>query len=109
SGPRRRPAHRRWIVLLVLVAVAGCAVAISLGLLVTPLVVGTVTADPGEKSPSAGLLGVALSFGGGPDRVGGDRLIVPERRGEIGRQRRDYINAMVTDRNATGWTANLSI
>jgi hypothetical protein len=50
------------------------------------------------------LLRFVFSFDDGPDAIGVDRLIVPGRRGRLGRQRRDHLKAMAADRKVTGWS-----
>jgi hypothetical protein len=58
------------------------------------MVVGTTTADHGEKSPSAAPAAFVLTFEDGSDALGVERLIVQQRRNQISRQRRDYIATM---------------
>jgi hypothetical protein len=100
---RRR---RLWITLSIVGALALCAV-VPVRLLVLPLVIGTVTADRGEPSPTAALFAFVLTFEEPQQSVGVDRLIVAQRRSELGRQRRDYLQAMEADRKATGWSGRL--
>jgi hypothetical protein len=47
------------------------------------------------------------TFNDEPDAIGVDRLIVPERREQITRQRRDFMREMAADEKATGWVATL--
>jgi len=96
-----------WITLSIVGALALCAVAIPVRLLVLPLVIGTVTADHGEPSPTAALFAFVLTFEEPQRSVGVDRLIVAQRRAELGQQRRDYLQAMEADRKATGWSGRL--
>jgi hypothetical protein len=111
AGPADRPARGsrpagRWRSVAVAVAVVlGLCVAAPVGYLVWPIVVGTLHADHGEPSPRAALLRFVFSFEDGPDATGVDRLIVPERRGQLGGQRRDYLKAIAADSKATGWSA----
>jgi hypothetical protein len=114
NGPRSaaptaaRPRRWRWVALIV-AAVLGLCVAVPVGYLVWPIVVGTLHADHGEASPRAALLAFVFTFEDPPDTTGVDRLIVSERREQIGRQRRDYLKAMATDRKATGWSATFEV
>jgi hypothetical protein len=78
------------------------------GYLVWPIVVGTLHADHGEPSPGAALLRFVFTFEDGPDATGVDRLIMPERRAQLDRQRRDYLTAMAADQKATGWSQPVS-
>lgn len=48
-----------------------------------------------------------LTFNDEPDAIGVDRLIVPEWREQITRQRRDFMREMAADEKATGWAATL--
>jgi 4-amino-4-deoxy-L-arabinose transferase-like glycosyltransferase len=122
SGPQAEPAQatpepiadkrrRRWpwttlsVIWVVMVACAGVPIV----WVVSPLVVGTVTADHGEPSPGAALLAFVFTFENGPDATGVDRLIVPERRATISRQRRTYLAQMAADTKATGWSATFEI
>jgi hypothetical protein len=52
-----------------------------------------------------GVAGVVFTFEDPPDATGADRLIAPERRGQLGRQRRVYLKTMAADVKATGWSA----
>jgi hypothetical protein len=100
--PPRRGHRWRWVGLAVAIILALC-VGVPVGYLVWPIVAGTVTADHGEGSPGAALLAFVFTFEDGPDATGVDRLIVPERRGLFGQQRRAYIAAMQADQETTGW------
>jgi hypothetical protein len=50
-----------------------------------------------------------ITFEDGPDATGVDRLMVPEQRAQLGRQRRDYLKAMAADRKATDWSATFEV
>jgi len=82
---------RLWITLSIVATVALCAIAIPIRLLVFPLIAGT--ADHGEPSPTAALFAFVLTFDDPPQSIGVDRLIVPQRRAKLGRQRHDYLHA----------------
>jgi hypothetical protein len=78
---------------------------VPVGYVVWPIVVGTLYADHGEPSPGAALLRFVFTFEDPADTTGVNRLIVPERRAQLGQQRRDYLKATAADRKATGWSA----
>ena len=73
------------------------------------IVVGTLHAVHGYPSPGAALLRFVLTFEDPPDATGVDRLIVLERRAQLGQQRRDYIKAMAADLKATAWSVTFEV